>query len=170
MTLWTFPVDSQGWTLQYGAVHNGAEGHAGLGCIQLANDTNAVERMIITGLSISSEHFRFYWRIRPTTTSTPEDYTFVGINFVFTDLSEEGFLSDRWYHTIADSDWMVLEADITPGKTISEVLIYYVSAGISGDGKATIFIDDVLVGPASTGYGLTHSAGGIPGSVLIVSA
>lgn len=165
MTLWNFPVDSQGWTLQNGAVHNGAEGHAGLGCIQLADDDSGNGRMTITGLSILNDDIQLYWRVRPTSPD-PGDLSFVPLNVTFSDSSTQSYNSSSWYHTAADSDWMVANFAVTPGdegKTITELLI----AHIEYYGTVDLFIDDVLVGTAATGYGLTHSAGGIPGSVLI---
>lgn len=148
MTSWTFFSDVDGWSMDNLASWDETEGYPNAGSILLSPGPGDNGEMSISGLSEISTSITFWYKRE----SDP----------AFADITIKATYSDASYDEdtsiTTTTSWQGYEFSINPAKTLSEIQI--VAAG-----NGFVWIDTISVGGGDP-YGLTVSAGGIPGSIL----
>lgn len=160
MAFWTFLTDEDGWTLSGNAAWDEFNGH-GPGCI---SGVTAMSGSIVVSLTVSTSDPWSYWlRI------VAEEGADLGeVPYQIIASGAGGFTDGTTIEiteTPYDTGWFKVQGNCQNDGEITGVQISVDDNNLSG---ITAYFDSVYFAESEPGgYELTHSAGGVPGSVLI---
>lgn len=160
MSFWTFLTDEDGWTLSGNAAWDGANGH-GPGCI---SGVTAMSASIAFSLTPGAGAPWSYWlRI------VAEEGADLGeVPYQIIASGAGGFSNGTTLEITEapyDSGWFKVQGTCENEGEITGIQIGVDDNNLSG---ITAYFDSVYFGEAEPGgYELTHSAGGMPGAVMV---